>query len=154
MWRISIWIPDTALALRYLGAAHFRIGHRQTDRFHTDADKMRLPYVYITSIAEVTTFGAPSTITSTNNRSAMMPKLRVDRIIDAADPSDVEDIELRRRIAEALLAGDLDLSQIAGGGAARRHFPHGSCRAWRARRAQPAASRRPHVDAASWCSCH
>ena len=49
---------------------------------------------------------------------------RVNQIIDAADPSDIEDIELRRLIVEALLVVDRYLSPIAAGGAASTPVSH------------------------------
>ena len=67
-----------------------------------------------------------------------MIKLCVNQIIEAADSSDAEDIELRRLIAEALLASDLDLPLIAAGGAASTQVFYNACPAWRAGRAKAA----------------
>jgi hypothetical protein len=78
-----------------------------------------------------------------------MTKLRFNQITDAADPADVEDIDLRRRIAEALLTTDLDLSLIAAGGAAPTLVSHAPCTAWRVRRAKPGPRRRWHLAAIS-----
>jgi hypothetical protein len=78
-----------------------------------------------------------------------MTKPRVDHIISAADPSDIEDIELRRLIAEALLASDLDLPLIAAGYAGPTLVSRSPCPAWRLRRPEPAARRRRHVETAS-----
>ena len=71
-----------------------------------------------------------------------MTKLCVNQIIDAADPSDIEDIELRRCIAAALLAADLDLPPIAAGDAAPTLVSHTPRTARHLRRAKPALRRR------------
>jgi hypothetical protein len=78
-----------------------------------------------------------------------MTKLRVDQTVDAADPLDLEDIELRRLIAEALLATDLDLSLIAAGGAAPTLISHPPCSASRVRSAKPVARQHPSLKVLS-----
>ena len=72
--------------------------------------------------------------------------IHVNQIVDAADPFDIEDIDLRRRIAEALIATDLNLP-LGTGSVATTLVSCSPSRAWHVRRAEPAARRRPRDKA-------